>query len=71
MIVYIVLAEICKTIGLPTWVINLCWIGLVLRSLNIIAYIVNWIMKQNNADIVIHESPLPRAKMYEATDESD
>ena len=67
MIGYIVLAEICKTIGTPIWVTTLCWIGLVLRSLDIVAGIVNWIIKQTNADIVIHESPLPRAKVGEVT----
>lgn len=45
MIVYFILAEICKTIGTPIWVVTLCWVGLILRSLETVADIINWISK--------------------------
>lgn len=54
MIAYIVLAEICKTIGTPIWVTTLCWVACALASLDVIAKVVRWITKQTNADIVIH-----------------
>ena len=43
MIAYIVLAEICKTIGLSDWVVKLCYVGFVLRSLDIVADIINMV----------------------------
>ena len=62
MIAYIVLAEICKIIGVPTWVVKLCWVGFVLQLLDMVADIVKWIRKQTNADIVIRKSPLPKSE---------
>jgi hypothetical protein len=46
MIIYIVLAEMCKTIGMSTWVVKLCWVGFALRSLDIVADIINYKLKE-------------------------
>jgi len=46
MIAYIVLAEVCKTIGMSTWLVKLCWVGFALRSLDIVADIINYKLKE-------------------------
>lgn len=34
MILYIILAEICLTIGAPNWAVTLCWIGVGSRAIS-------------------------------------
>ena len=40
MLIYIILAEICLTVGAPNWVVTLCWVGLGIEVLRTIAQVI-------------------------------
>ena len=41
MLIYIILAEICLTVGAPNWVVTLCWIGCGTRALQFIGQVIS------------------------------
>lgn len=45
MLVYIILAEICLTVGAPNWAVVLCWVGLGVVCVRMLIEIIQKIIK--------------------------